>query len=73
MADILELFEAGGLHFSKWLGVPVNLKYYTSSALLLKRFEDLSPRERLLAIDCLIKPENYFVMGKKPATSEVPK
>jgi SAM-dependent methyltransferase len=65
LEDILELFQAFRLNFGKWLGAPNHLKKITSCALLLERFEKLSSREQMLAIDYLIKPEYYFVTGRK--------
>ena len=65
MHEILDLFAGCGLDFVKWLGVPAHLGSYTSSRILLARFEALSGRERLLAIDCLVKPDYYLVAGKK--------
>jgi 2-polyprenyl-3-methyl-5-hydroxy-6-metoxy-1,4-benzoquinol methylase len=65
MKEILEMFNQNYLEFTKWLGVPPHLKSYTSSKILLECFEKLSFQERLLAIDYLLKPEYYFVAGKK--------
>lgn len=65
LSDILRSFKAQGLEFWKWVGVPHHLESYTSSEVLLACFERLSPHEQLMAIDALIKPEYYFVVGKK--------
>jgi len=65
MKEILALFEKNNLRFVKWLGVPVQLKEYTSSARLLECFETLSFHEQLVAVDYLIKPDYYFVAGQK--------
>jgi 2-polyprenyl-3-methyl-5-hydroxy-6-metoxy-1,4-benzoquinol methylase len=70
MKEILNLFEEHHLEFNKWLGVPLHLKNYTSSKRLLECFEKLSFQERLLAIDHLLKPEYYFVVGKKASSIE---
>ena len=69
LEDILDLFAANDLHFHKWLGIPAHLQSYTSSSILLKRFEDLPLHDQMLAIDYLIKPEYYFVTGKKMTVS----
>lgn len=65
LKDILCLFRENELEFWKWLGVPTHLKNFTSSSTLRKRFEELSPSEKLLALDCLLKPSYYLVVGKK--------
>jgi ubiquinone/menaquinone biosynthesis C-methylase UbiE len=65
MKEILSLFREHGFRFRKWLGVSTRLESHTSSALLLEEFNQLASEERLLAIDCLIKPEYYFVSGQK--------
>jgi len=64
LSDILRSFKARGLEFWKWFGVPHHLESYTSSETLVASFERLSPHEQLIAIDALIKPEYYFVVGK---------
>jgi SAM-dependent methyltransferase len=69
LGDILALFETNNLDFHKWLGVPTRLQTYTSSSILLEQFEKLPSRERLLAIDYLVKPEYYLVAGEKMAES----
>jgi SAM-dependent methyltransferase len=63
--DVLRLFKENRLEFWRWLGVPLHIKKYTTSERLLKCFERLSPQEKLIAIDYLIKPSYYFVVGKK--------
>lgn len=62
---ILNLFQENKLTFWKWIGVPYDLKTFTSSSLLLKSFKDLSQREKLLAMDYLLKPSYYFIVGKR--------
>jgi SAM-dependent methyltransferase len=63
--DILRLFEENRIEFWRWLGIPTHLNKYTSSEKLLGRFGKLSPQEQLMAIDYLIKPAYYFVVGRK--------
>jgi hypothetical protein len=65
LPEILDLFSHHSLEFVKWLGVPTDLAHYTTSSVLIDRFRDLSARDRLRAIDCLIKPSYYFVAGRK--------
>lgn len=69
LGDILDLFETNNLDFHKWMGVSTQLQTYTSSSILLDQFEKLPSRERLLAVDYLIKPEYYLVAGEKLAVS----
>jgi SAM-dependent methyltransferase len=64
MKEILGLFQENHLQFVNWLGVPTHLSSYTSSRLLIRCFEKLSLQEQLMAIDYLIKPEYYFVVGR---------
>jgi SAM-dependent methyltransferase len=65
MSEILSVFQKHEIRFEKWLGMPVDLNAFTRSPLLIEQFEKLSFEERLIAIDYLIKPEYYFVSGKK--------
>lgn len=65
LADVLHLFNDNGLVFWKWFGIPSDLKKYTSSTKLLERFGALSCQDQLLAMDYLLKPSYYFVVGKK--------
>ena len=65
MEEILSLFRSHGVNFEKWLGVAAELDTYTSSAILIDQFRQLSLEKRLIAIDYLIKPEYYFVSGKR--------
>lgn len=64
MKEILILFKQNNLQFFKWLGVSTHLKSRTLSPRLLERFDTLSFYEQLTAIDYLIKPEYYFVVGR---------
>lgn len=65
MREILELFAGCELRRPEWLGVSTDLGSYTSSRLLVQRFEALSDDEKLLAIDCLVKPEYYLISGER--------
>lgn len=64
MTEILTLFDSHEVTMHRWLGVPTDLRQHTSSELLLNRFAALSERQQLIAIDYLIKPEYYFVVGR---------
>ena len=65
LTEILNLFKHNNILFEHWLGVPTQLNHYTSSLLLLSQFENLSDDDKLITIDYLIKPEYYFVIGRK--------
>lgn len=65
MREILDLFASCELRRPEWLGVSADLGSYTSSRVLVERFEALSDQEKLLAIDYLVKPEYYLVSGEK--------
>jgi len=69
--EILALFEQNNLQFVKWLGVSPRLSRYTSSRLMLECFGKLSPHDRLIAIDLLLKPEYYFVAGRREPNGKV--
>lgn len=73
MSDILDLFRKNRLCLTKWFGVSLDLKSYTSSPLLLRLFQKLSVEEKLTAIDYLIKPEYYFVAGQKLGAKDKPR
>ncbi len=70
ITEILNLFKTNNILFEQWLGIPNHLKHYTSSPLLLSQFENLSDDDKLITIDYLIKPEYYFVIGKKHIKAE---
>lgn len=65
MADVLRYFGDNELEFWKWLGIPTHLQDYTSDEELIVCFERLSSQDKLIAIDYLIKPSYYFVVGKR--------
>lgn len=68
---ILDLFANHGLEFVRWLGVPTDLAHHTKSPVLLDRFRRLAPRDRLQAIDYLVKPAYYFIAARKYAAEGV--
>ena len=70
MRQILALFDEHSLRFTKWLGMPVELDRFTARTELLERFAALPPRERLVALDLLIKPAYYFVAARRIAALE---
>jgi len=70
MPDILDLFKKNRLCLVKWFGVSLDLRSYTTSRVLLRLFQKLPFEEKLTALDCLIKPEYYFVAGQKQEAKE---
>jgi SAM-dependent methyltransferase len=70
LPDILSLFGDRSLLFEKWLGVDLDPRSYFTNPLLLDRLQQLSPEQRLAAIDLLIKPPYYFVAGRRAGEDE---
>ncbi|OGC94782.1 MAG: hypothetical protein A2W25_00795 [candidate division Zixibacteria bacterium RBG_16_53_22] len=65
LGDIFRLLDNNGLVFHNWLGVSDSITGYTSSKLIEKRFAILNRRDRLLAIEYLIKPDYYFIVARR--------
>lgn len=65
MEEVLTLFRKSRLEIVKWLGGPGTLPGGSSSDLLHRAFRRLSAEERLIALDHLVKPPYYFVLGRK--------
>lgn len=68
IGEVFDLFADHSLDLVKWLGVPTELGHFTTNSLLIDRFHSLSARDRLRAIDFLIKPTYYFVAGRRVPT-----
>jgi SAM-dependent methyltransferase len=64
---LLAIVEDSGLGLAEWLGVDTRPERYLGSAGLRARFHLLAPRERLLALDLLLKPDRYFVRLRREA------
>jgi hypothetical protein len=62
--DILALLEGAGLALDEWIGA-ASLSAYTQNAELLALFEKLSGRDKLIAIDLLLKPSHYVIAARK--------
>ncbi len=58
---LLATAEGSGLVLAEWLGVDTGPERYFASQSLRARFLSLAPRERLVALDLLLKPDRYFV------------
>jgi ubiquinone/menaquinone biosynthesis C-methylase UbiE len=65
LGEILDLFDRHGVAFEEWLGVPTRMEDYTDNESLIDSFARLSLRQRLEALDCLVKPPHYFVIGTR--------
>jgi 2-polyprenyl-3-methyl-5-hydroxy-6-metoxy-1,4-benzoquinol methylase len=63
--EIINLFSESGLHPEKWFGVALDLERYTDSSILRRLFRKLSWEDQWTAIDYLLKPEYYFVAGRR--------
>jgi SAM-dependent methyltransferase len=58
---LLATVEGSGLALSEWLGVDTGPERHFASEHLRARFLSLAPRQRLIALDLLLKPDRYFV------------
>lgn len=65
MPDILRMFDEVGLTFENWIGVDTDIAKYTTDEDLRARVRALPERDRLRFFDLLIKPVDYFVVGRK--------
>lgn len=69
LEEILGRFDAHGLALEEWLGVSDDPAEWSDQPAIRERLARLSRRDRLLAIECLLKPAYYFVVGRpRPAT-----
>jgi len=58
---LLATVEGSGLALAEWLGVDTGPGRYFASEGICARFLSLAPRQRLVALDLLLKPDRYFV------------
>ena len=65
MEELLALVQSAGLCIGTWLGAPEDLSRHVASREFRERFERLGRKDRLLALDLLLKPEHYFVSLRK--------
>jgi SAM-dependent methyltransferase len=65
MEELLPLISRAGLKLEEWLGIPAEVKGLLGSVELEKRFASLGARQRILAIDLLLKPDHYFLILRK--------
>ena len=65
VVDLEELFtlvEDAELEMTEWLGVEKQPEKHFTSSKLCERFSRLPRRERMVALDLLLKPDRYFVV-----------
>jgi SAM-dependent methyltransferase len=68
LEELLQLISGCGLELQRQFDIREDLAAYFPSAPLREQFLQLSPRDRLIALDLLLKPERYFVLlGPAPA------
>lgn len=65
MTDILEVAGRCGLELEEWFGVNRSAERYVRSPELTALFDGLDERDRLQAIDLLVKPDSYMVALRK--------
>jgi len=68
--DLLAALDAHGLAFEHWFGVPEATERWVPEGVLRSRFERLSRRDRLRAIECLLRPAYYFISARRSAGGE---
>jgi SAM-dependent methyltransferase len=64
LTEILGRFDAHGLALEEWLGVSDDPAQWSDQTVIREQLARLSRRDRLLAIECLLKPAYYFVVGR---------
>jgi 2-polyprenyl-3-methyl-5-hydroxy-6-metoxy-1,4-benzoquinol methylase len=62
LEELLTLVEGAELEMTEWLGVDKQPEKHFTSSKLCKRFSRLPRRERMVALDLLLKPDRYFVV-----------
>jgi SAM-dependent methyltransferase len=65
LGEVLDLFERHGVLLEEWLGVSTRVEDYTTDPRLIEAFGRLSHRQRLEALDLLLKPSYYFLIGAR--------
>jgi len=63
--DTLDLADGAGLELESWLGVEQDIGRYIDNETIKKEFQKLPQRDRLVALDMLVKPNYYTVVLKK--------
>lgn len=63
--DLFAALDARGLAFEHWFGVPEDPERWVPDGVLRSRFERLGRRDRLRAIECLLRPAYYFISARR--------
>jgi SAM-dependent methyltransferase len=71
MEGLISLVGNSGFEVSEWLGVDDRPETHFSSSALIDRFLNLPHRERLVALDLLLKPDRYFVLLRQKEAAGV--
>jgi len=65
MEKLIELTDSAGFEIENVLGMCEDFSAYYDSTLILKQFNKLDKKKKLIALDLIQKPERYFVCLKK--------
>ena len=65
MEELMQLMSASGFKLLQTLGMNVDASDYLHSRSLFERFQMLSRKQQLIALDLMAKPERYFVLLRK--------
>lgn len=65
MEELINLLNSSGFEIKKWLGINDDLSSYFNSSELAQRFKHLSGTQRLVALDLILKLDQYFVVLRK--------
>jgi SAM-dependent methyltransferase len=71
--QLMALLSHAGLTLVEWLNVDKNVSRILGSAALTAKYESLTPRERLLALDLILKPARYFVIAAPGRNGRLPR
>jgi SAM-dependent methyltransferase len=73
MESLLPLLEKARLRLARWLGVPEDPARLLGSRLLQERYDLLTCRQQLIAVDLLLKPDHYFLALGKDSNAAAPR
>jgi SAM-dependent methyltransferase len=65
MEELINLSNASGFEIKKWLGINDDLPSYFNSSELAERLKLLTKSQKLIALDLLLKLDQYFVVLEK--------
>jgi ubiquinone/menaquinone biosynthesis C-methylase UbiE len=70
MEELINLSNASGFEIKKWLGINDDLPSYFNSSELAERLKLLTKSQKLIALDLLLKLDQYFVVLEKVKTKK---